>query len=92
MKTDKSNLDEKELHSDVNKKQKNLNKLDSVNTTKSENQQSELPKQSHINKKENTSKRSLKVENMENQNGNENNTPIKQIKKLSGKKKTSKRK
>ena len=92
LKTDKSNLDEKELHSDVNKKQKNLNKLDSVNTTKSENQQSELPKQSHINKKENTSKRSLKVENMENQNGNENNTPIKQIKKLSGKKKTSKRK
>ena len=80
------------MHSDVNKKQKNLNKLDSVNTTKYGNQQSELPKQSHINKKENTSKRSLKVENMENQNGNENNTPIKQIKKLSGKKKTSKRK
>ena len=92
LKTDKSNLDEKELHSDVNKKQKNLNKLDSVNTTKYGNQQSELPKQSHINKKENISKRSLKVENMENQNGNENNTPIKQIKKLSGKKKTSKRK
>ena len=75
------------MHSDVNKKQKNLNKLDSVNTTKYGNQQSELSKQSHINKKENTSKRSLKVENMENQNGNENNTPIKQIKKLSGKKK-----
>ncbi len=92
LKTDKSNLDEEELHSDVNKKQKNLNKLDSVNTTKYGNQQSELSKQSHINKKENTSKRSLKVENMENQNGNENNTPIKQIKKLSGKKKTSKRK
>ena len=92
LKTDKSNLDKKEFHSDVNKKQKNLNKLDSVNTTKYGNQQSELPKQSHINKKENISKRSLKVENMENQNGNENNTPIKQIKKLSGKKKTSKRK
>lgn len=92
LKTDKSNLDKKEFHSDVNKKQKNLNKLDSVSTTKSEDQQSELPKQSHINKKENISKRSLKVENMENQNGNENNTPIKQIKKLSGKKKTSKRK
>ena len=56
----------------------------------------EINKVNFLNKviliKENTSKRSLKVENMENQNGNEKNTPIKQIKKLSGKKKTSKRK